>query len=43
MRYVVLAAGTMMFYLWDGMFNGGHYLDATVRTIHGFYAMFGLQ
>ena len=43
MRYVILAAGTMMFYLWDGLFNEGRYLDATIHAIHGFYAMFGLQ
>lgn len=41
MRYVILAAGTMFYYLWDGLFNGGRSLDATVRAIHSVYEMFG--
>lgn len=43
MRYVVLAAGTMLFYLWDGMFNDGRYLDSTIRVIYHFFALFGLS
>lgn len=41
MRYVVIAASTMFFFLWDGLFNDGRYLDWTLRSIVRFFAMFG--
>lgn len=42
MRNVILASGTMFFFLWDGIFNNGQYLDATIRTIRGLFAYLGL-
>lgn len=33
----------MFFFLWDGLFNNGHYLDVTVRTLKGFFGYFGLS
>jgi hypothetical protein len=35
MRYVVVIAGLMFFFIWDGMYNEGRYLDRTVRLVAG--------
>jgi hypothetical protein len=35
MRYVIIFASIMFFYIWDGMFNGGRYLDHTLRAMVG--------
>lgn len=43
MRNVMLAAGVMFFFLWDGLFNRGHYLDVTVRTVRGLFSYFGVS
>ena len=43
MRYVVLAAGTMIFFLWDGLFNDGRYLDYVIRAIVHFFSYFGFS
>lgn len=34
MRYVIIIAALMFFFIWDGMYNNGRYLDQTVRTIN---------
>ncbi len=42
MRYTIVIVGLMIFFIWDGMYNSGNYLDHTVRFLRGLLAMVGL-
>ncbi|MDX8478650.1 hypothetical protein RFN28_09170 [Mesorhizobium sp. VK24D] len=33
MRYVIVIAAITFFLIWDGLYNQGRYLDATVREM----------
>lgn len=33
MRYVIAIIAVTFFIIWDGLYNQGHYLDATVREV----------
>ncbi len=33
MRYVIVIAAVTFFLFWDGLYNHGYYLDATVREV----------
>jgi len=33
MRYVIVIVGFALFLIWDGIYNGGHYVEAGVRTL----------
>ena len=33
MRYVIVIAAITFFLFWDGLYNHGYYLDATVREV----------
>lgn len=42
MRYALLFIGIMMFLIWDGMYNGGRYLDVGVRQLVALRAWVGI-
>lgn len=33
MRYVIVIVGITLLLMWDGFFNNGQYIDATVRGL----------
>ena len=42
MRNVAVLAFLMFFFLWDGLFNRGQYLDHTIRFIRWIFSFVGL-
>ncbi|MGE3363394.1 MAG: hypothetical protein AB7I34_08050 [Rhizobiaceae bacterium] len=42
MRYTIVIVGLMIFFIWDGMYNNGIYLDHSVRFLRSLIAMVGL-
>jgi len=42
MRYTIVIFSMMVFFIWDGLYNNGLYLDHTVRFLRGLLAMVGL-
>jgi hypothetical protein len=42
MRYTIVIVGLMFFFIWDGMYNHGIYLDHTVRFLRNLTTMIGL-
>ncbi len=42
MRYVIFFASLMLFFIWDGLYNHGMYLDQTVRGLNQLRAVLGL-
>lgn len=39
MRYVVIIAAIMFFFIWDGASNNGRYLDQTMRFLNSIVDM----
>jgi len=42
MRYTIVIVGLMLFFIWDGMYNNGIYLDHSVRLVRSLLAAVGL-
>ena len=42
MRYVIFFASIMLFFIWDGLYNHGMYLDQFVWNLNQLRAVFGM-
>jgi len=43
MRWVIFFALVALFLIWDGLYNGGHYLDVSVRFVSGLARDIGIK
>ncbi|MFC5386015.1 hypothetical protein ACFPLB_08565 [Aquamicrobium segne] len=39
MRYVIVIMIITCFLIWDGLYNGGHYINAGVKTLNNMVRM----
>lgn len=43
MRYTIIIVAVMVFFIWDGMYNAGQYLDDVIRGLRHIAGLVGLM